>query len=483
VLFPTITFALFFAVVLSANWILMRRPRRWLLFMLGASWFFYGWWDPRFVGLLVASSLGNYYLGRQIHLAVSQRGKRFGLRSAVIFNLGILGFFKYCDFFLGSVEAGLRSLGLHAELPLLELVLPVGISFFTFQALSYVIDIYRGRLEPTSLLRFSVYLAFFPQLVAGPIVRASEFLPQLRRPRDPSKVDAARGFRLIGGGLFKKVVIADTLATRLVDPVFSAPADFTSPEILLAVYGYAAQIYCDFSAYSDIAIGCALLMGFAFPENFASPYLATSLRDFWRRWHMTLSRWLRDYLYIAMGGSKRGGWLTYRNLMLTMLLGGLWHGASWMFVIWGALHGVGLAVERWLREGGSGRPATEVQAGLAVSEGGLRSWTTRWASRFAVFHFVCFAWIFFRSESMGAVGGVLRGLTADWSSVTIGTPVLLTLLLGLGSQVFSERSVQRVQAVFARLHPTLQGAALALFLFTIDLLGPEGVAAFIYFQF
>jgi D-alanyl-lipoteichoic acid acyltransferase DltB (MBOAT superfamily) len=494
VLFPTITFALFFAVVLSANWILMRRPRRWLVFMLGASWFFYGWWDPRFVGLLVASSLGNHFLGSQIHRAVSQRGKRFGLRCAVVFNLGLLGFFKYCDFFLGSVEAGLRSLGLHAELPLLELVLPVGISFFTFQALSYVIDIYRGRLEPTSLLRFSVYLAFFPQLVAGPIVRASEFLPQLRRPRDPSKVDAARGFGLIGGGLFKKVVLADTLATRLVDPVFSAPTDFTSPEILLAVYGYAAQIYCDFSAYSDIAIGCALLMGFAFPDNFASPYLATSLRDFWRRWHMTLSRWLRDYLYIALGGSKRGGWLTYRNLMLTMLLGGLWHGASWMFVIWGALHGIGLAAERWLRERGSGLRSGavsevrgsagrgRVRAGGAPS-GGSHSWLRRWASRFAVFHFVCFAWIFFRSESMGAVGEVLRGLTADWSSVSIATPVLLTLVLGLGSQALSERSVQRVQAVFARLHPTLQGASLALFLFTIDLLGPEGVAAFIYFQF
>ncbi len=445
--------------------------------MLAASWFFYGWWDPRFVGLLVGSSLANQFFARRIDGAISARGRRFGLRAAVVFNLGLLGFFKYCDFFLGSVEAGLGRLGLHAELPLLEVVLPVGISFFTFQALSYVIDVYRGRMRPTSLLKFSVYLSFFPQLVAGPIVRASEFLPQLRRPRDPSKIEAARGFRVIGGGLFKKVVLADTLATRLVDPVFSAPSDFTSPEIVLAVYGYAAQIYCDFSAYSDIAIGCALLMGFAFPDNFRSPYLATSLRDFWRRWHMTLSRWLRDYLYIALGGSKRGSWLTYRNLMLTMLLGGLWHGASWMFVIWGALHGVGLAAERWLREELS--PAL----GSPGIGGPIRRFTGRWGARFAVFHFVCFAWIFFRSESMGAVAEILGGLTADWSSVQIAAPVLLTLVIGLASQGVSERSALRLQSVFARLHPTLQGAALALFLFTIDLLGPEGVAAFIYFQF
>ena len=476
-IFPTITFALFFATVLAANWLLMRRPRRWLMFMLGASWFFYGWWDPRFVGLLAGSSLGNQFFARRIDAAISQRGRRFGLRAAVAFNLGLLGFFKYCDFFLGSVEAGLSRLGLHAELPLLEVVLPVGISFFTFQALSYVIDVYRGRMKPTSLLKFSVYLSFFPQLVAGPIVRASEFLPQLRRPRDPRKIEAARGFRLIGGGLFKKVVLADTLATRLVDPVFSAPSDFTSPEIVLAVYGYAAQIYCDFSAYSDIAIGCALLMGFAFPENFRSPYLATSLRDFWRRWHMTLSRWLRDYLYISLGGSKGGGWLTYRNLMLTMLLGGLWHGASWMFVIWGALHGVGLAAERWLRE--------ELSPALSSRRRGgpVRRFVGRWAARFTVFHFVCFAWIFFRSESMGAVAEILGGLTADWSSAQIAAPVLLTLVLGLVSQGLSERSALRLQSVFTRLHPTLQGAALALFLFTIDLLGPEGVAAFIYFQF
>lgn len=470
-LFPTITFAVFFAVVLSGNWLLMRRPRRWLWFMLGASWFFYGWWDYRFVLLLLASSVVNHLLAHRIEACISRRASRRWLILSVAFNLGVLGFFKYYGFFVSSAESLLHSLGLRAELPLLQIVLPVGISFFTFQAMSYVVDVHRKRIPATDLLKFSVYLAFFPQLVAGPIVRAAEFLPQLRRPRDPNQVDASRGFRLIGGGMFKKVVIADTLATRLVDPVFSAPDNFSSPEILLAVYGYAAQIYCDFSAYSDIAIGCALLMGFRFPDNFRSPYLARSFRDFWRRWHMTLSRWLRDYLYISLGGSRTRGWLTYRNLMLTMLLGGLWHGASWMFVIWGALHGFWLAAERWLRER---RPP-----GQAGEAGLLRVW----AQRFFVFHLVCLAWIFFRSESMTTVGEILGGLVRDWSSFHVAVPVLLTLAVGLGSQAIPERWLQRLQGKFAVLHPSLQGAALAVFLFAIDLLGPEGVAAFIYFQF
>jgi alginate O-acetyltransferase complex protein AlgI len=473
VLFPTITFALFFALVLAGSWLLMPRPRRWLWFMLASSWFFYGWWDVRFLGLLAGSSLANHFAAQRIHRSISLRGKKRWLLVALIINLGLLGFFKYYGFFVGSVEELLRGLGLRAELPLLEIVLPVGISFFTFQALSYVIDVYRQKLKPTDLLKFSVYLAFFPQLVAGPIVRASEFLPQLRRPRDPNRVESGRGFRLIAGGLFKKVVIADTLATRLVDPVFSAPSEFTSPEILAAVYGYAAQIYCDFSAYSDIAIGCALLLGFRFPENFRSPYLADSLQDFWRRWHITLSRWLRDYLYISLGGSKGLRWKTYRNLMLTMLLGGLWHGASWMFVLWGAMHGAWLAVERWWRDRHAASGSTPGRPGV------LRLWL----QRVLVFHFVCFAWIFFRSESMGTVGEILEGLSRDWSSLALAPPVLLVLVLGLGSQAMSSARFERLQSIFGRLHPTLQGAALALFLFVVDLLGPEGVAAFIYFQF
>ena len=226
------------------------------------------------------------------------------------------------------------------------MTLPVGVSFFTFMAISYVVDTYRGELVPTTLMRFAVFQAFFPHLVAGPIVRAGELLPQLEQPRDPRRVDTGRAFFLIVTGLFLKVVIANHLATHIVDDVFAAPNRHSSLEVLVAVYGYAVQIFADFCGYTNIAIGVALLLGFEFPQNFASPYTAVSLQDFWRRWHMTLSRFLRDYLYIPLGGNRKGRIFTYRNLLLTMLLGGLWHGAAWTFVVWGGIHGLGLAVER-----------------------------------------------------------------------------------------------------------------------------------------
>jgi len=442
--------------------------------MLGASWFFYGWWDVRFVALLAGSTLVNQLLARRIAGSESERVRKRAIVAAVVANLGILGFFKYYGFFVGSAEHLLVGLGLRVQLPLLQIVLPVGISFFTFQALSYVIDVHRRKIQPSSMLDFGVYLAFFPQLVAGPIVRASEFLPQLAAPRDPQAVDGARGFRLIAGGLFKKLVIADTLATQLVDRVFATPGDFSSLEILVAVYGYAVQIYCDFSAYSDIAIGCALLMGFRFPDNFDSPYIARSLQDFWRRWHMTLSRWLRDYLYIPLGGNRDGRGRTYRNLMLTMLLGGLWHGASWMFVIWGGLHGGWLAAERWLAERREARGAAPQEAGV------LR----RLVQRVVIFHFVCLTWIFFRSESMTVVGEILARLGTAWGPApAVTAPVVAAIALGLGVQWIPRPRVEQLQAGFARLGPALQGAVLALVLLTIDVLGSDGVAAFIYFQF
>ena len=235
-------------------------------------------------------------------------------------------------------------------LALKTIILPVGISFYTFMAMSYVIDTYRGDFVPTTLEKFAVYLSFFPHLVAGPIVRPGELIPQLDTPRDPRRVDTSRAFYLIATGLFKKVVIANYLASNIVDQVFGAPGQHSSLEILIAIYAYAVQIYADFSGYTDIAIGIALLLGFSFPRNFDSPYAATSLQDFWRRWHMTLSRWLRDYVYIPLGGNRKGTLITYRNLMLTMLIGGLWHGAGWTFVVWGGIHGTGMALERWHKD-------------------------------------------------------------------------------------------------------------------------------------
>ncbi|HEX4934430.1 MAG TPA: MBOAT family protein, partial [Gemmatimonadaceae bacterium] len=347
-----------------------------------------------------------------------------------------------------------------------------GISFYTFMAISYVVDAYRGDFRPTTLERFAVYLSFFPHLVAGPIVRPSELIPQIDAPRNPRRVDTSRAFYLIATGLFKKVVIANYLASSIVDPVFAAPGQHSSLEILIAVYAYAVQIYADFSGYTDIAIGIALLLGFSFPQNFDSPYAAVSVQDFWRRWHMTLSRWLRDYLYIPLGGNRGGTILTYRNLLLTMLIGGLWHGAAWTFVVWGGLHGVALVGERWWhdRRGPASVPGT--------------AWT-RWRARILTFHFVCLAWIFFRADSFGAAWDMIAGLFANWGepSPLVTSGVLLAILVGIGSQYLPARVPRLVMARFSRLPVLGQATVLALALMLTSVMGPEGVAPFIYFQF
>jgi D-alanyl-lipoteichoic acid acyltransferase DltB (MBOAT superfamily) len=352
VIFPTIEFAAFFLVVMALSWSLMPVPRYWKPFILLASYAFYGYTDARFVLLIITSTL----LNQAAAVAIARRHDRRILIAAVVADLGLLGWFKYYGFFALSVDRMLTGIGLPASLPLLQVALPIGISFFTFQALSYVIDVWRGEIRPARLVDFAVYEAFFPHLVAGPIVRASEFLPQLAGPRDPRAVPVTRAVFLIAGGLVKKVVLADLIATRLVDPVFDTPGQRSSVEVLVAIYGYAVQIYCDFSAYSDIAIGVALLLGFRFPDNFDRPYSATSLREFWRRWHMSLSRWLRDYVYVPLGGNRRGRRRTEVNLLMTMVLGGLWHGAAWTFVCWGLLHGLGLAAERAFEEARRRRP-------------------------------------------------------------------------------------------------------------------------------
>jgi len=285
-------------------------------------------------------------------------------------------------------------------------------------------------------------------------------------------VDTSRAFYLIATGLFKKVVIANYLASSIVDEVFAAPGQHSSLEILIAIYAYAVQIYADFSGYTDMAIGIALLLGFSFPQNFDSPYAAVSVQDFWRRWHMTLSRWLRDYVYIPLGGSRKGTIITYRNLMLTMLIGGLWHGAAWTFVVWGGLHGTALAVERWWRDrrGPAERPQTT---------------RSRWFARILTFHFVCFAWIFFRSDSFGAAWEMIEGLFTGWgeASPLVTGGVLLAIAVGIGSQYLPARFPRVVMARFSRLPVLGQAAVLAFALMLTSVMGPEGVAPFIYFQF
>jgi len=472
VLFPTATFAFFFLLVLPLSWFLMPRPSRWRPFMIGASYVFYGWWDWRFVFLLAGCTLWNQVLAVRIWQTPVVSRRRALLVLALPGDLGVLAYFKYYDFFVTSSGSLASRVGADLPLEVKSIVLPVGISFFTFMAISYVVDAYRGTFQPTSLEKFAVYLAFFPHLVAGPIVRPAELIPQLDRPRNPRRVDTSRAFYLIATGLFKKVVIANYLAAGIVDDVFGAPGEHSSLEILIAVYAYAVQIYADFSGYTDIAIGIALLLGFAFPQNFDSPYAAESLRDFWRRWHMTLSRWLRDYLYVPLGGNRGRRLLTYRNLMLTMLIGGLWHGAAWTFVVWGGIHGVGLAAERWWRE----RPGYVRQRPT--------TWQT-WRNRLLTFHVVCLAWIFFRADSFDLAWQLLGGLFTGWgeSSPLVTSGVLLAIAVGIGSQYLPSRFPRLLMVRFSRLPVLGQAIVLAFALTLVNAMGPEGVAPFIYFQF
>jgi len=475
VLFPTVQFALFFPIVFLGSWLLMQHPTRWRWFMLAASYFFYGMWDWRFIGLLGGVTIVNQGAAVLMMRARTLGRRRAYLTAALILDLGALAFFKYYGFLITSVSSTLDRIGIRVDLPLLDIILPVGISFFTFQAISYLVDVYRHRLPVAPWLDVGVYLAFFPQLVAGPIVRGTEFLPQLRTPRDPRRLDTSRAFYLIAIGLAKKVVIADFLATQVVDQVFAAPAFHGGFEILIAMYAYSIQIYADFSAYSDIAIGVSLLLGFQLPENFDAPYTATSIRDFWRRWHMSLSRWLRDYLYVPLGGSRGGSLFTYRNLMLTMLLGGLWHGAAWRFVVWGGLHGLGLAGERFVadRRTALGRPAPRDTRGRRV------------VRRILTFHLVTVAWLFFRADSVGTALSMLGRVVTSFSfHTTLVTPaVLIAITVALVVQYVPRPTVGRALVLFSRMGPVVQGAVLAFALVVIDALGPEGVAAFIYFQF
>ena len=467
-LFTTVDFAVFFTTVLALSWLVPAFGTRWKLLVLLSSYVFYAWWDWRFCGLLAASTALNQAAAEAIARSRTAATRRTPLVLAIAAGLATLGFFKYAGFFASSLANALGHLGLGAPLPLLQVVLPVGISFFTFQAISYVVDVYRGTTEPASRLDFAVYLAFFPHVVAGPIVRAREFIPQLRRSTAEPRLDGGRAISLILGGLFKKVVLAGFLSTAVVDPVFGAPGAHSRVEVLAAVYGYAVQIWADFSGYTDIAIGCALLLGIRFPANFDAPYAATSLQDFWRRWHMTLSRWLRDYLYIPLGGSRGSSLLTARNLMLTMLLGGLWHGAAWTFVVWGGIHGGFLVAERRLRRG---RPRVETGVNRALA-------------RLLTFHVVCLAWIFFRADSVATAFSLLGRLVTGGGPASLVTlPVVLAIAAGIGVQYVPAGTVARLTARFAQLRPAFQGGVAAAALVGIGVLGPQGVAPFIYYRF
>lgn len=477
-LFPTIDFAIFFGLAFVGNWLLRSYTRPWKIFILIASYVFYGWWDWRFIFLLAISTGCTITGGALIGASESDRRRRGILIATLVAELGLLGWFKYAGFLSLAIDDISQRLGAHSVLITpIEVTLPVGISFFTFMGLSYVLDIYRRRLKVAPPLDVAVFVAFFPHLVAGPIVRGSDLLPQIAKAtqRDARNVDGTAAAFLIFGGLFKKVVISSYVSSAIVDPVFNNPNLHSAPEILLAVYGYAVQIYCDFSGYTDIAIGCAMLLGFHFPQNFDRPYRARSLQEFWRRWHITLSTWLRDYLYVPLGGNRQGTWMTYRNIMITMVLGGLWHGAAWTFIMWGALHGVGQVTGHMRRSWRERRHLPPERTGpIAIA-----------ISRFLTFQLVCLGWLFFRANTIGNAFTLCHRLVTTWSADAplVRLPVVAAIVASLALQYIPLDFGVRMREVYVRLPLVLQGTSLATVLLVITTLGPPGVAPFIYYRF
>ncbi len=494
--FVSAHYALFFCAIFVAFWALRsRHVERTVLLVLASAWFYtrfdYGPRHPRigwlYLAVLFCSAAIDFGLSRAIHEADTspralsdaewgtRRRKRLLLIS-IVYNLGVLAWFKYTNFGIDTARHLLGALGVHVSPRTLSIVLPIGISFFTFETMSYTIDVYRRELVPPrgkgAFLEYLLFISFFPHLVAGPIIRPKDMLPQLRRDPVFDEGRASEGMFLIATGLLKKVVIADYLALNHVDRVFDRPEWFSAPENLAAVYGYALQIYCDFSGYTDIAIGSALLLGYVLPKNFDSPYKSRSLQEFWHRWHISLSSWLRDYLYIPLGGSKGPAWKTYRNLMITMLLGGLWHGASWNFVVWGALHGAALAFTRmWQRRAGASDPPVR-DPRAEVLKGVL------------TFHYVCLAWIFFRADGFARARMMIRQIfLGGWHVANLSRGVALVIALGFVSHLLPDDLYQRARRGFSSLPAPAQGGVLFLVALLVKKVASAGVAPFVYFQF
>jgi alginate O-acetyltransferase complex protein AlgI len=474
-LFPTIDFAIFFTIVFVGHWMLNHDARTWKAFMIVASYVFYAWWNWRYVFLLAGVSAISQLAALAVRRQEDPRRRMRVMAIGVAATIAPLVYFKYYGFFTVNAANAASAVGLSWAPPLIQVILPVGISFYTFMAVAYVVDVYRREFEVSSWTDVFLYLSFFPHLVAGPIVRPNELIPQLDVRRDPRQLDVAGAAWLIMGGLFKKVVIANYLGTAIVDPLFGDPARHSAPEAIVGLVAYAVQIYADFSGYTDIAIGVAKLLGFRFPENFDRPYSARSIQEFWRRWHITLSRWLRDYLYIPLGGNRRGTVRTYVNVMLTMLLGGLWHGAAWHFVVWGGLHGLYQVVGHWKREQrATGALAEPEETALVM-----------WSQRLSTFILVCLAWAFFRADSVATALQLLGRTVNGWSTPTtlVTAPVLLAIAVGLATQYWPRGTAERIKAWMGGLRPLPLGIGLAVVLFFITTLGPRGVAPFIYFQF
>ena len=473
-LFNSIDFAIFFPLVYLVYWQLGRRGQN--LWLLAASYLFYAWWDWRFLGLIVFSSAVDFAVGLRLGASDDERQRKRLLAVSLVANLGLLGFFKYFNFFVDSAADALRLLGLDPSLRTLSIVLPVGISFYTFQTLSYTIDLYRRRIEAErDVVVFFTFVAFFPQLVAGPIERAGHLLGQFARDRRFDRKAAPLACGQILWGMFKKVVVADTLAAY-VDAAYGNPGA-SGTDLALATVFFAFQIYCDFSGYSDIAIGCARLFGIDLMRNFAYPYFSRDIAEFWRRWHISLSTWFRDYVFIPLGGSRVGAWKLLRNALATFVLSGFWHGANLTFIAWGFLHAVYYAAaHRFVPK----RKSVEVPGGPGRLPG-LRAL----AQMAVTFVFVCFAWIFFRADSLAHAFAVIGAIATDtdWVAFCVegsAKPRLLIALL-IALEWWQRDCAHPFEALRAR--PRLErGLAYALLLGLL-FLGGAANAPFVYFQF
>ena len=473
-LFSSRDFLLLFLPFFAIFTVVSRKVTWRNLYLTLFSLFFYYKTGGIYFLLILLMSLTDYTISLFLTTTKEQKHRKWLVTTSVVFDLGVLCYFKYTGL-LGEMLSALTD----GSISFGDIFLPVGISFFTFQSLSYVIDVYRGDIEPAkSWSDYLFYLCFFPQLVAGPIVRAKDFLPQIHQPTLVTRQMMGRALFLILIGLIKKAVISDYISINYVDRIFDAPLLYSGFENLMGVYGYALQIYCDFSGYSDMAIGIALLLGFRFPTNFDLPYRSATITEFWRRWHISLSSWLRDYLYIPLGGNRKGRRRTYINLMLTMLLGGLWHGASGRFVLWGALHGCGLAAHKWLMSRTSS-PAFGKDMSL---------WR-RVLGVIFTFNFVCLGWILFRADSLSTVGEILSQIFTAFDlsivpQVIAGYPVVFALIaVGYLMHATPKRVIDRTQERLTNAPMWAQVAVVVAVIWFVMQMRTGDIQPFIYFQF
>ena len=491
-LFNSPLYGVFLVACFAVFWSLrrFRLPRAVFLVVASYGFYFYGTleaareqdpplgaigWSVLCLGVIFVGSSIDFAVGRALAREERPRARKALLLVSVVYYLGVLSVFKYFNFAVDSFADAATAMGLHVSRVHLRIVLPFGISFFTFETMSYTIDVYRREIEPAKrYLDYLLFVAFFPHLVAGPIVRPKSMLPQFAREPKFDESEQAKGLYLIAGGLLKKIVIGDFLAQNLVKRVFDNPERFTSVEVLFAVYAYAIEIYADFSGYTDVAIGSAHLFGYTLPQNFDQPYIARNLQDFWHRWHISLSSWLRDYLYIPLGGSRKGSLFTYRNLMITMVLGGLWHGASWNFVIWGALHGAALAGtrmwQRW-RDAARGGPAPPSPV-----------WST--ISVFCTFQYVCFAWVFFRAPTFAHAKLMLSRIALlHGGAANLSPRVLAVMGVAFALHFLPKNAALRVREAFVRAPAVVQGLALAGAALCLHAVAGAKAEPFVYGQF